>query len=91
MTDNNEPKWYRATWQQTLLAEPTDKDWLDEECDLLATSAINAMYIMQEDILVDASTDGVLIKNLQVKYRGSFDQYQVHELNIDQKTTALIF
>jgi hypothetical protein len=78
---NTDLKWYRATWQQVVMGlDPiTEDSWLDGDCDLLSTSAIAAMDIMRSDILSDAFASGLVIRNLQVGYRGTFGQYQLHE------------
>lgn len=85
---NSDLKWYRAIWKQRFVDQhlkdfPGPGTWGEDDyylgsCDLLSTDAIAAYEIMKTDILADAADYNLVISDLQVGYRGTFGQYQLH-------------
>jgi hypothetical protein len=90
---NSGLKWYSATWKQRFKDQhlqefPGPGSWgVDDyylgSCDLLAPDAISAKEIMETDILSDAADYNLVISDLQVGYRGTFGQYQMHQAQLE--------
>lgn len=97
---NSDLKWYVATWKQRFASQhlkdfPGPGTWGEDDyclgsCDLLSTDVIAARQIMETDILADAADYHLVISDLQVGYRGTFGQYQLHQAQledtVDQQT-----